>query len=194
MWLVGVKLSFQACEDDDAGPHQETNKTRNATNPRGQFRGCGTQHSSMQKPGSPTARISEITKSNLYGMFSPWHFEAKTNKVGLHGKRWKWQRENGAQGRRCAVWSEFQCTITLAKTTATIHKNNLNWSVPKRDYARTLRAETIANSAGGTEQVSVVAQTSIGFLNTFFFPPNVFMASASSVNMSENVLQSGVID
>ena len=35
-------------------------------------------------------------------------------------------------------------------TTATDHKNNLNRSVLKKDYARTLRAETIANSAGGT--------------------------------------------
>jgi len=35
VWLGGVKLSFQACEDDDAGPHQETNKTRNATKPQG---------------------------------------------------------------------------------------------------------------------------------------------------------------
>ena len=35
-------------------------------------------------------------------------------------------------------------------TTATDHKNNLNRSVLKRDYVRTLRVETIANSAGGT--------------------------------------------
>ena len=35
-------------------------------------------------------------------------------------------------------------------TTATDHKNNLNRSVLKKDYARTLRVETIANSAGGT--------------------------------------------
>ena len=51
-------------------------------------------------------------------------------------------------------------------TTATDHKNNLNRSVLKKDYARTLRVETIANSAGGTAQVSIVAQPSIGFLNT----------------------------
>ena len=51
-------------------------------------------------------------------------------------------------------------------TTATDHKNNLNRSVLKRDYVRTLRVETIANSAGGTAQVSIVAQPSIGFLNT----------------------------
>ena len=43
-------------------------------------------------------------------------------------------------------------------TTATDHKNNLNRSVLKTDYARTLRVETIANSAGGTAQVSIVAQ------------------------------------
>ena len=51
-------------------------------------------------------------------------------------------------------------------TTATDHKNNLNRSVLKRDYVRTLRVETIANSAVGTAQVSIVAQPSIGFLNT----------------------------
>ena len=48
-------------------------------------------------------------------------------------------------------------------TTATDHKNNLNRSVLKKDYTRTLRVETIANSAGGTAQVSIVAQPSIGF-------------------------------
>jgi len=37
-------------------------------------------------------------------------------------------------------------------TTATDHKNNLNRSVLKKDYARTLRVETIANAAGGTAQ------------------------------------------
>ena len=42
-------------------------------------------------------------------------------------------------------------------TTATDHKNNLNCSVLKKDYARTLRVETIANSAGGTVQVAIVA-------------------------------------
>ena len=40
-------------------------------------------------------------------------------------------------------------------TTATDHKNNLNRSVLKRDYVRTLRVETIANSAGGTCSVLV---------------------------------------
>ena len=39
----------------------------------------------------------------------------------------------------------------------------------KKDYARTLRVETIANSAGGTAQVSIVAQPSIGFLNTKYY-------------------------
>jgi len=42
-------------------------------------------------------------------------------------------------------------------TTATDHKNNLNRSVLKKDYARTLRVETIANSAEGTAQVAIVA-------------------------------------
>ena len=54
-------------------------------------------------------------------------------------------------------------------TTATDHKNNLKRSVLKKDYARTLRVETIANSAGGTVQVSIVAQPSIGFLNTKYY-------------------------
>ena len=54
-------------------------------------------------------------------------------------------------------------------TTATDHKNNLNRSVLKRDYVRTLRVETIANSAGGTAQVAIVAQPSIGFLNTKYY-------------------------
>ena len=54
-------------------------------------------------------------------------------------------------------------------TTATDHKNNLNRSVLKRDYVRTLRVETMANSAGGTAQVSIVAQPSIGFLNTKYY-------------------------
>ena len=48
-------------------------------------------------------------------------------------------------------------------------QNNLNRSVLKRDYVRTLRVETIANSAGGTAQVSIVAQPSIGFLNTKYY-------------------------
>ena len=51
-------------------------------------------------------------------------------------------------------------------TTATDHKNNLNRSTLKKDYARTLRVETIANSAGGgTAAVAMVAQPSTGFLN-----------------------------
>ena len=54
-------------------------------------------------------------------------------------------------------------------TTATDHKNNLNRSVLTRDYVRTLPVETIANSAGGTAQVSIVAQPSIGFLNTKYY-------------------------
>ena len=54
-------------------------------------------------------------------------------------------------------------------TTATDHKNNLNRSALKRDYVRTLRVETITNSAGGTAQVSIVAQPSIGFLNTKYY-------------------------
>ena len=55
-------------------------------------------------------------------------------------------------------------------TTATDHKNNLNRSVLKKDYARTLRVETIANSAGGTAQVAIVAQPSIGFLTQSTIP------------------------
>ena len=48
-------------------------------------------------------------------------------------------------------------------------QNNLNRSVLKRDYVRTLRVETIDNSARGTAQVSIVAQPSIGFLNTKYY-------------------------
>ena len=55
-------------------------------------------------------------------------------------------------------------------TTATDHKNNLNSSALKKNYARTLRVETIANSAGGTAEVAIVAQPSTGFLNTSFYP------------------------
>ena len=54
--------------------------------------------------------------------------------------------------------------------TATDHKNNLNSSALKKNYARTLRVETIANSAGGTAEVAIVAQPSTGFLNTRFYP------------------------
>ena len=39
----------------------------------------------------------------------------------------------------------------------------------KKKYARTLRVETIANSAGGTAEVAIVAQPSTGFLNTRFY-------------------------
>ena len=53
-------------------------------------------------------------------------------------------------------------------TTATDHKNNLNRSALKKNNPRSLRVETIANSAGGTAQVAVVAQPSIGFLNGRF--------------------------
>ena len=55
-------------------------------------------------------------------------------------------------------------------TTATDHKNNLNSSALKKNYARKLRVETIANSAGGTAEVAIVAQPSTGFLNTRFYP------------------------
>ena len=53
-------------------------------------------------------------------------------------------------------------------TTATDHKNNLNRSALKKNNPRSLRVETIANSAGGTAQVALVAQPSIGFLNGRF--------------------------
>ena len=55
-------------------------------------------------------------------------------------------------------------------TTATDHKNNLNRSTLKKDCARTLRVETIANSAGGTAAVAMVAQPSTGFLNVRYQP------------------------
>ena len=54
-------------------------------------------------------------------------------------------------------------------TTATGHKNNLDRTGLKRDNARRLRVETIANSAGGTAQVAIVAQPSTGFLNGRFY-------------------------
>ena len=50
-------------------------------------------------------------------------------------------------------------------TTATDHKNNLNRSTIKKKNSRTLRVETIANSAGGTAAVAMVAQPSTGFFN-----------------------------
>ena len=53
-------------------------------------------------------------------------------------------------------------------TTATDHKNNLNRSTIKKNFPRTLRVETIANSAGGTAAVAMVAQPSTGFLNGQF--------------------------
>jgi hypothetical protein len=55
-------------------------------------------------------------------------------------------------------------------TTATDHKNNLNRSTIKKHYPRTMRVETIANSAGGTAAVAIVAQPSTGFLNGRFYP------------------------
>ena len=55
-------------------------------------------------------------------------------------------------------------------TTATDHKNNLNSPTLKKKYARTLRVETIANLAGGTGEVAIVAQPSTGFLNGRFYP------------------------
>ena len=59
---------------------------------------------------------------------------------------------------------------TFVMTTATDHKNNLNSSTLKKNYARTLRVETIANSAGDTVEVAIVAQPSTGFLNGRFYP------------------------
>ena len=53
-------------------------------------------------------------------------------------------------------------------TTATDRKNNLNRSGLKKNNPRSLRVETIANSAGGTAQVALVAQPGIGFLNGRF--------------------------
>ena len=55
-------------------------------------------------------------------------------------------------------------------TTATDHKNNLNRSTIKKNFPRTLRVETIANSAGDTTAVAMVAQPSTGFLNGRFLP------------------------
>jgi len=55
-------------------------------------------------------------------------------------------------------------------TIATDRKNNFNRSTIKKDYARTVRVETIANSAGGTAAVAIVAQPSTGFLNGRFRP------------------------
>ena len=54
-------------------------------------------------------------------------------------------------------------------TTATDHKNNLNRSTIKKTFSRTLRVETIANSAGGTAAVAMLAQPSTGFLNGHFY-------------------------
>ena len=55
-------------------------------------------------------------------------------------------------------------------TTATDHKNNFNRSTIKKKFPRTLRVETIANSAGGTAAVAMVAQPSTDFLNGRFLP------------------------
>ena len=73
------------------------------------------------------------------------------------------------------VLSDFPTNAGFANglfvlTTATDHKNNLNRSTIKKDCARTLRVETIANSAGGTAAVAIVAQPSTGFLNGRFHP------------------------
>ena len=55
----------------------------------------------------------------------------------------------------------------LVMTTATDHKNSPNRSAT---FAKTLRVETIANSAGGTAAVAMVMQPSTGFLNGRFLP------------------------
>lgn len=55
-------------------------------------------------------------------------------------------------------------------TTATDHKNNLNRSTIKKNYSRTLRVETTANSAGDTAAVAMVAPPSTGFLNGRYWP------------------------
>ena len=47
-------------------------------------------------------------------------------------------------------------------------QEQLEQSSPQENNPRSLRVETIANSAGGTAQVAVVAQPSIGFLNGRF--------------------------
>ena len=58
----------------------------------------------------------------------------------------------------------------LVMTTATDHKNSPNRSSMKKTFAKTLRVETIANSAGGTAAVAMVMQPSTGFLNGRFLP------------------------
>ena len=50
----------------------------------------------------------------------------------------------------------------ITRTTSTVQCS-------RKEYARTLRVETIANSAGGTAQVAIVAQPSIGFLNAKYY-------------------------
>ena len=55
-------------------------------------------------------------------------------------------------------------------TTATDDKNSLNRSAIKKTFSKTLRVETIANSAGGTAAVAMVMQPSTGFLNGRFLP------------------------
>ena len=77
-------------------------------------------------------------------------------------------------------------------TNATDHKNNLNRSVLKKDYARTLRVETIANSAGGTAQVAIVAQLSIGFLNAKYYSngsPRKTQRTALAASLSDSPAQ-----
>ena len=67
-------------------------------------------------------------------------------------------------------------------TTATDHKNNCNRSTIKKSFPRTLRVETIANSAGGTAAVAMVAQPSTGFLN------GQFLADGSPTEDTEDCL------
>ena len=68
------------------------------------------------------------------------------------------------------VLSDYPPNAGFAFVPATDHKNNLNSSTLKKKYARTLRVETIANSAGGTAEVAIMAQPSTGFLNGRFYP------------------------
>ena len=57
-------------------------------------------------------------------------------------------------------------------TTATDHKNNLNRSVLKKDYVRTLRVETIANSAGGKAHAE--NSNPSWFKNPFYVNPRIY--------------------
>jgi len=58
----------------------------------------------------------------------------------------------------------------LVMTTAADHKNSLNRSAIKKTFSKTLRVETIANSAGGTAAVAIVMPPCTGFLNGQFLP------------------------